>query len=181
MPDREGQPRVAIVNEAFARQLLPGQNPIGTRIDWARSSDPHEWMTIIEVTGDVKHSGLNQPVDPAVYAPFSQNDEAWRKWRTLGIRTRVPVAAMVEDVKKQVWSLDSQIPVSGIQSLDDLLAASVAQQCFNVLLLGNFGALAVAPAGVASTVWLRIASINAHTKSEPRWHWARNIAMSCGW
>jgi putative ABC transport system permease protein len=145
--DREGQPRVAIVNEAFARQLLPDQNPIGTRIDWARSN-PHEWMTIIGVARDVKHSGLNQPVDPAVYAPFSQNDEAWRKWMTLVIRTRVPVAGLVEDVKKQVWSLDSQIPVSGIQSMDDLLAVSVAQQRFNMLLLGIFAALAVALAGV---------------------------------
>jgi len=42
--------------------------------------------------------------------------------------TRVPVAGLVEDVKKQVWSLDSQIPVSGIQSMDGLLAVSVAQQ-----------------------------------------------------
>jgi putative ABC transport system permease protein len=54
--DREGEPRVAIVNEAFVRQLLPGENPIGTRIDWARSNEPHEWMTIIGVAGDVKHS-----------------------------------------------------------------------------------------------------------------------------
>jgi putative ABC transport system permease protein len=146
--DREGQPRVAIVNEAFVRQLLPGQNPIGTRIDWARSNEPQEWMTIIGVAGDVKHSGLNQPVDPAVYAPFSQNDEAWRKFMTLVIRTRVPVASLVEDVKKQVWSLDSQIPVSGIQSMDDLLAVSVAQERFNMLLLGSFAALAVALAGV---------------------------------
>jgi len=146
--DREGQPRVAIVNEAFVRQLLPGQDPIGTRIDWTRSSDPHEWMTIIGVAGDVKHSGLNQPVDPAVYSPFSQNDEAWRKFMTLVIRTRVPAAGLVEDVKKQVWSLDNQIPVSGIQSMDDLLAVSVAQQRFNVLLLGSFAALAVALAGV---------------------------------
>jgi putative ABC transport system permease protein len=145
--DREGQPRVAIVNEAFVRQLLPGQNPIGIRIDWARN-ESHEWMTIIGVAGDVKHSGLNQPADPAVYAPFSQNDEAWRKWMTLVIRTRVPEAGLVEDVKKQVWSLDSQIPVSGIQSMDDLLAVSVAQQRFNMLLLGSFAALAVALAGV---------------------------------
>jgi putative ABC transport system permease protein len=145
--DREGQPRVAIVNQAFARQLLPGQNPIGTRIDWA-GNEPHEWMTIIGVVGDVKHSGLNQPVDPAVYAPFSQNDEAWRKFMTLVIRTRVPVAGLVEDVKKQVWSLDSQIPVSGIQSMDDLLAVSVAQERFNMLLLGIFAALAVTLAGV---------------------------------
>jgi putative ABC transport system permease protein len=146
--DREGQPRVAIVNETFVRQLLPGQNPIGTRIDWARANEPHEWMTIVGVAGDVKHSGLNQPVDPAVYAPFSQNDEAWRKFMTLVIRTRVPVAGLVEDVKRQVWSLDSQIPVSGIQSMDDLLAVSVAQQRFNMLLLGSFAVLAVALAGV---------------------------------
>jgi len=146
--DREGQPRVAIVNEAFVRQLLPGQNPIGTRIDWARSNEPHEWMTIIGVAGDVKHSGLNQPVDPAVYAPFSQNDEAWRKFMTLVIRTRVPAAGLIEDVKKQVWSLDNQIPVSSIQSMDDLLAVSVAQQRFNMLLLGSFAVLAVALAGV---------------------------------
>ena len=146
--DREGQPLVAIVNETFVRQLLPGQNPIGTRIDWARTNEPHHWMTIIGVAGDVKHSGLNQPVDPAVYAPFSQNDEAWRKWMTLVIRTRVPAASLVEDVKKQVWSLDSQIPVSGIQSMDDLLAVSVAQERFNMLLLGSFAALAVALAGV---------------------------------
>lgn len=146
--DREKQPRVAIVNETFVRQLLPGQNPVGTRIDWARSNEPHEWMTIVGVAGDVKHSGLNQPVDPAVYTPFSQNDEAWRRFMTLVIRTRVPVAGLVEDVKKQVWSLDSQIPVSGIQSMDDLLAVSVAQERFNMLLLGSFAALAVALAGV---------------------------------
>jgi len=146
--DRERQQRVAIVNEAFVRQLLPGQNPIGTRIDWARSNEPHQWMTIVGVAGDVKHSGLNQPVDPAVYAPFSQNDEAWRKFMTLVIRTRVPAAGVVEDVKKQVWSLDSQIPVSSIQSMDDLLAVSVAQERFNMLLLGSFAALAVALAGV---------------------------------
>ncbi len=146
--DREQKPLVAIVNETFVRQLLPGQNPIGTRIDWARSNEPHEWMTIVGVAGDVKHSGLNQPVDPAVYAPFSQNDEAWRKFMTLVIRTRVPVAGLVENVKKQVWSLDSQIPVSSIQSMDDLLAASVAQERFNMLLLGSFAVLAVALAGV---------------------------------
>ena len=145
--DREGQPRVAIVNETFVRQLLPGQSPIGIRIDWA-GNEPHEWMTIIGVAGDVRHSGLNQPADPAVYAPFSQNDEKWRRFMTLVIRSRAPEAGLVEDVKKQVWSLDSQIPVSDIQSMNDLMALSVAQQRFNMLLLGSFAALAVALAGV---------------------------------
>jgi putative ABC transport system permease protein len=146
--DREGQPRVVIVNEAFVRQLLPGQSPIGTRIDWTRPNEPHQWMTIIGIAGDVKHFGLNQPVDPAVYEPFSQNDEAWRRWMTLVIKSRAPVAGLVEAVKQQIWSLDSQIPVSDIQSMDDLLAVSVAQQRFNMLLLAIFAALAMALAGV---------------------------------
>jgi putative ABC transport system permease protein len=54
----------------------------------------------------------------------------------------------VEAVKKQVWSMDSQIPVSGIQSMDDLLAVSVTPERFNMLLLGCFAVLAVALAAV---------------------------------
>jgi len=146
--DREGQPLVAIVNEALVRQLLPGQNPIGTRIDWTRRNGPHQWMTIIGVAGDVKHSGLNQPMDPAVYAPFSQNDEAWRRWMTLVIKSRLPLAGVVNEVKKQVWSLDSQIPISDVQSMEDLMVVSVAQQRFNMVLLGIFAGLALILAGV---------------------------------
>jgi ABC-type antimicrobial peptide transport system permease subunit len=67
---------------------------------------------------------------------------------TLVIRTRVPVAGLIEAVKNQVWSLDSEIPLSDIQSMDDLLAVSVAQQRFTTLLLVTFAALAVALAGV---------------------------------
>ena len=146
--DREGQPLVAIVNEAFVRQHLPDQNPIGSRIDWIRRDERQKWMTIVGVVADVKHSGLNQPVDPAVYAPFSQNDEAWRRFMTLVVKTEGPVAGLVEDIKKQVWSLDSQIPVSDIQSMDDLMTVSVAQERFNMLLLGIFAVLALTLAGV---------------------------------
>jgi putative ABC transport system permease protein len=146
--DREGEPLVAIVNEEFVRQHLPNQNPIGGRIDWIRRDEPHKWMTIVGVVADVKHSGLNQPVDPAVYAPFSQNDEAWRRFMTLVIKTDGPRAGLVEESKKQIWSLDSQIPVSDIQPMDDLLAVSVAQERFNMLLLGIFAVLALTLAGV---------------------------------
>jgi putative ABC transport system permease protein len=67
---------------------------------------------------------------------------------TLVVKTQEPVAGLVEDMKKQVWSLDSQIPVSDVQSMDDLMAVSVAQQRFNMLLLGIFAALALTLAGV---------------------------------
>jgi putative ABC transport system permease protein len=146
--DREGQPLVAVVNEEMVRKFFLHENPLGARIDWSRREGSHQWMTIIGVAQDVKHSGLNQPVDPAVYAPFPQSDEAWRRWMTLAIRSPSASAELIEDVKKQVWSVDSQIPVSEVHSMEDLMGVSLAQQRFNMLLLGLFAALALILAAV---------------------------------
>jgi len=146
--DREGQPLVAIVNEEMVREFFPHEDPIGVRIRWAGDTELPRWMTIIGVVGDVKHSGLNQPTDPAVYEPFSQNDERWRRFMTLAIRTRGATSGLVEEVKKQIWSLDGQLPVSDVHAMDDLIAVSLAQQRFNMLLLGLFAALALILAAV---------------------------------
>jgi predicted permease len=146
--DREGQPLVAIVNEEIVREFFPQEDPIGVRIRWAGDTGPPQWMTVIGVVGDVKHSGLNQPADPAVYAPFPQNDERWRRFMTLAIRSRDASPGLVEEVKKQIWSLDSQIPVSDVHAMDELIAVSLAQQRFNMLLLGLFAALALILAAV---------------------------------
>ena len=146
--DREGQPLVAIVNEEMVREFFPHESPIGVRIRWAGDAGPPQWMTVIGVVADVKHSGLNQPTDPAVYTPFSQNDERWRHFMTLAIRTRGATSGLVGEVKNQVWSLDSQIPVSDVHTMDELMAVSLAQQRFNMLLLGLFAALALILAAV---------------------------------
>jgi putative ABC transport system permease protein len=146
--DREGQPLVAVVNETFVKQFFPHENPLGARLDWARSKPPHQWMTIVGVVQDVKYWGLNQPVDPAVYAPFSQSDEPWRRWMTLAIRTSGPSNTLVDEVKQHVWSLDRQIPVSDIHSMNELMAVSLDQERFNMSLLGIFAALALILAAV---------------------------------
>lgn len=146
--DREGQPLVAVVNETFAKKYFPHENPLGARIDWARSKPPRNWMTIVGVVEDVKYWGLNQPVDPAIYAPFSQSDEAWRRWMTVAMRTPGPTPGLIDEAKKQVWSVDRQIPVSDIQSMNSLMADSLAQQRFNMLLLELFAALALVLAAV---------------------------------
>jgi putative ABC transport system permease protein len=146
--DRERQPLVAIVNEEMARQFFPQESPIGARIHWAGETGPPQWMTIIGVVGDVKHSGLNQPTDPAIYTPFPQSDERWRRFMTLVVQARDAHPGLVEEVKKQVWSLDSQLPVSDVQPMDAFIAVSLAQQRFNMLLLGLFAALALFLAAV---------------------------------
>jgi putative ABC transport system permease protein len=141
--DREGQSLVAVVNEAFVKQYFPGQNPLGARIDWAQRKPPHQWMTIVGVVGDTKYSGLDQPSDPAVYAPFAQSDEAWRRWMTIALRSRRAIAGLVQEAKEQVWSVDSQLPVSEVHSIKELMGVSLAQQRFNMLFLGLFAALAL--------------------------------------
>src|SRR5712691_1838514 len=146
--DREGQPLAAIVNEEMVREFFPHEDPIGVRIRWAGDTGPPRWMTVIGVVGDVKHSGLNQPTDPAMYTPFSQSDEAWRRFMTLAIRTRDAAPGIVEEVKKQIWSVDGQIPVGDVHAMDELIAVSLAQQRFNMLLLGLFAALALILAAV---------------------------------
>ena len=126
--DREGQPLVAIVNEEMVREFFPHEDPIGVRIRWAGDSGLPRWMTVIGVVGDVKHSGLNQPTDPAVYTPFAQSDEVWRRFMTLAIRARDASAGLVEEVKKQIWSVDGQIPVGDVRAMDELIAVSLAQR-----------------------------------------------------
>jgi putative ABC transport system permease protein len=146
--DREGQPLVAVVNEELVRQFFPRDNPVGSRIRWAGDTGSPHWMTIVGVVGDVKHSGLDQPTDPAVYTTFVQTDEPWKRFMNLAIRTDNSSSGLVEEVKAQVWSVDGQIPVSDVQTMDQRMAVSLAQQRFYMLLLGAFAALAVILAGV---------------------------------
>ena len=146
--DREGQPLVAVVNEQFVKQFLPHENPLGARIDWARSNPPRNWMTIVGVVSDVRHLDLSQPQDPAVYTPFCQSDESWRHFMTLAIRSSRPTGDLAAEVKRETWNIDRQIPVSLVQSMDELMAVSLAQQRFNMSLLGLFAALALVLATV---------------------------------
>jgi putative ABC transport system permease protein len=146
--DREGQPLVAVVNEELVRQFFPRDNPVGSRIHWARDIGPPHWMTVVGVVADVKHSGLNQPTDPAVYTTLLQSEERWKRRMNLAFRSDNSSSGLVEEVKAQVWSVDSQIPVSDVQTMAQRMAVSLAEQRFYMILLGAFAALALILAGV---------------------------------
>jgi len=146
--DRENHPLVAVINEALARQFFAHQNPLGQRIRWGRETGPPRWMTIVGVVGDVKQYSLAEPAYPAVFTPFAQSNEAWRRWMSVVVRMTQSSAKLIPAVKGQVWSLDGQIPLNRIQSMDELLGLSLAERRFNMFLLGLFAGMAMILAAV---------------------------------
>jgi predicted permease len=139
-------PLVGIANEALVRQYFPGENPLGKRIRWAR--DPEvRWITIVGVAGDVKHFGLDLPELPGLYSPYPQA-APWKRWMTLVARTQSDPAGMTQAVKEQVWRVDSQLPLTKVQTMDEVAAASFAARRFNMLLLAIFAGLALVLAAV---------------------------------
>ena len=145
--DDANAPAVGVVNESFARRYFPGESPLGARVRWARM-EPAEWITIVGVVGDVKHFGLDQPEEPALYTPYAQSRQAWKRWMHLVVRSDEAPATLARAVKSKVWSVDPQIPVTKVLTMTEVSAASVGRQRFNMTLLGVFASVALLLAAV---------------------------------
>jgi putative ABC transport system permease protein len=144
--DRSDTPMVGLVNESFVREYFPDESPIGARISWARG--PRTWMTIIGVVGDVKHFGLNQPEAPAFYSSYAQLNQSWKRWMYMAVRSDMDMATLTAEVKKQIWAIDKLIPVTKVQTMREVMAASIAGQQFNMTLMGIFAGVALVLAAV---------------------------------
>ncbi len=139
-------PLVGIANAAMVRQYFPSEDPLGKRVRWARDPEIH-WITIVGVVGDVKHFGLDLPEEPGLYSPYTQA-QPWKRWMTLVARTQSDPAGMMQAVKQQIWKVDSQLPLTKVQTLNEVAAASFDARRFNMLLLAIFAGLALVLAAI---------------------------------
>jgi putative ABC transport system permease protein len=139
-------PPVAVINETLARQYFPNQNPIGKRIRQGGPQQANPFMQIVGVIGDVKYEGLDAKAQPAYYEPFLQSP--WGDmYLVVQSRTTDPLSLMPA-IRKEVSSLDREVPVASISTMDRLLFKSVAQPRFRTLLVSIFSAMALLLAAI---------------------------------
>ena len=142
--DREDAPRVAVVNESFARQFFPGTDPIGRRIAWEWGKEEPKWMTVVGVAADVKATrDLADDDVVAVYSPYSQRTVEWQRFGTLVLRTSGDPASYARPLRQAVWQVDPTLTVSGIRTMDERRHSALASRRFTSLLLSVFGAAAL--------------------------------------
>jgi predicted permease len=142
--DNQQAPKVLIVNETFARQFWPGQNPIGKHVIVGRWPEPAE---VVGVANDIKNRGLSQEPQAQVYIPFAQLP--WSNMNLL-VRTAVPPQTMTSAVRAVIAGVDPDQPVTSILTVDELMDNSRTQPRFLMMLLTVFSmtALALAVVGI---------------------------------
>src|SRR5712691_2011812 len=150
--DRRGAPRVAVVNEAFARKLVSGGNPIGRAFTLypgtARSLGPIE---IVGVAADAVYTSLRNPMPPTFYLPLAQFDYlADLGIRTINLSVRARTGSpmtLIRSVAAAAATVNPQLALT-FRPLADQIDASLTQERVVAMLAGFFGALALLLAGL---------------------------------
>jgi putative ABC transport system permease protein len=145
--DTESAPRVAIINSTMATRFFPGEDPIGKRIQLTDrvNNGSHVYREIIGIAADVKSYALDQQAHPQTYEPYTQ--EPFPSM-TLVVRAAGDPIGLGESIRREVFQLDKEQPVFGIQTLERLISTSTSQQRFSMMLLGVFAAAAIALASI---------------------------------
>lgn len=150
--DTQGSPLVAVIDEAFARQQFPDEEPLGQRIAGDGKENPD--AEIVGVVGHVKHFGLDaeERVQPQLYVSYNQAPDAafgFLAARTnLIIRTTADPLTLISAVRREVQALDPNQPVYNVSTMEQTLDQSLVTQRLSMTLLTVLAALALILASV---------------------------------
>jgi putative ABC transport system permease protein len=135
----DGSP-VVIVDESFARRYWPHTSAIGKRVKYGVADSPWPWMAVVGVVGDTRHFALDVPIEQGMYRPLVQ--EPMRS-QTLLIKTVSDPRQLMDRVRQEIWSLDPNLPVYDIQTMDQVLGATYRDRAAQMWLLSAFSAVAL--------------------------------------
>ena len=139
--DAPGATPVVIISERLAKQVFPGEDPVGRRIKPGISSGTsgEPMRVVVGVVGDVKAEGLGAPSIPESYLSYAQLPFAPM---SVVVRTEIAPANLVRTLTAEVQSLDSALPLLHVKTLDEYVDDSIVGTRFETFLLGTFGVLA---------------------------------------
>jgi putative ABC transport system permease protein len=159
-----------IVNRRLAEQSWPGQDPIGKRLRFGTPSVKSPWGTIVGEVADVTEGSPDLPSKQQFYLPMKQANEMAGEMGSSGnvlgnrgyivVRTALPPERMENVLPATVRSIDPQLPLSRVQSMEYTITSSEAPRRFNTVLISSFAAMAVllAVAGIYSVIAFSVAS-----------------------
>ncbi|HUJ32263.1 MAG TPA: ABC transporter permease [Candidatus Acidoferrum sp.] len=137
--------QVAVINESMAHKYWGKKDPLGRRFKIGHPDSTGPWITVVGISRDNYQRGLDRSIYPEFFRPFTQ--AGWPVM-TIIVRTASSPLAFTQVVKKALAEVNPDVPVSGIQTLDDIVTDSVGDRRFPMLLLSAFGVLALALAGI---------------------------------
>jgi putative ABC transport system permease protein len=142
--DAATAPPVAIVNETMAHRYWPGRSPIGSRV---RYTGTNEFREVVGIIRDVRHWGLDVPVNPEMYVPYAQLPISGL---TFTVATQIEPAAVAGAIREQLRAFDPNLPLSNVRTMNEIAARSVGARRGAMMLLAVFGvfALLLAAAGI---------------------------------
>lgn len=150
--DLAGAPRVAMVSESFARQYLPGVDPLTQRVRIVQLipdkmppfGDPVEWQ-IVGVYHDVQYESHPTANAAEVEVPFDQSP--W-PYTTFGVRTAGDPTAVTKSIAAAVRSVNPDFPLTRVRTMDQVVSESLVTDRFTVIVFGSFAGLALVLAAI---------------------------------
>jgi putative ABC transport system permease protein len=144
--DTDNSQNVAVVSETMARRFWPGEEVVGKRVSIVKVRSQEDWIQVIGVAKDVRQFELNDDPKPQMYLTYRQF--GFFDAQDLVVKTDVDPASMASAVRKAVWEIDKDQPISNIRTMETILAESIARQRFSMLLLAIFAGVALVLAAV---------------------------------
>jgi predicted permease len=151
--DTATSPLVVIVNHKFAEKFWPGQDPIGKRIHYGLPETPLPWLSVVGEVADIKQKSVDADVSEQVFQPMSQFKASLAQflpkemltgtYGTLVIRGQLPPEQMADSLRAVVRSIDPQLPLRQVESMDRVVAEGQAPRRFNTVLISSFAGAAV--------------------------------------
>jgi predicted permease len=151
--DRADSPLVVIVNRTLAQHYWPGQDPIGKRIHIGVAESQVPWMTVIGEIGDIKETSADADTQNQMYAPASQMKASLGQFATpdmisgnygaVVLRSQLPPEQMTDALRATVHSIDPQLPLTHVETMEHVIAGGQASRRFNTVLVSAFAGAAV--------------------------------------